>query len=305
MNNVNHAEVLAPPVYHGWINLYKPEGITSARAVAMVKRLLGVKKVGHAGTLDPMACGVLPLAINEATKTVSYAMFSTKSYRFTVCFGEETSTADREGEVTATSDVRPTRAQIEAVLPMFVGEILQTPPIFSAIKVDGKRAYKLAREGKDVQLTPRKVQIDALILEGCDAGSATFYVTCGKGTYVRSLAVDIATELGTKGHVTFLERTVVGKFDKECAILLENQEKTAYNAKALIKSIMPTHIVLDDIPVLYGDNDILTRVRHGMTVFIDGVDHEVVALMDKEAETLVALGRYQAGKFKPSRVFNI
>lgn len=291
--------------YHGWLNLYKPEGVTSAKAVAIVKRCFKVKKVGHAGTLDPMACGILPLAINEATKTVSYAMFSEKSYRFIIKWGEETATGDREGAVTATSEKRPSESEIRHILPQFTGAIEQTPPIFSAIKVNGKRAYDLARSGAKVELKARQVAIHSLQLEKCDQNSAQFFVTCGKGTYIRSLASDIAKALGTTGHVTFLERCAVGKFDTKSAILLENLEKREYKADALLKSIMPIHTVLDDIPVLYGNTETVDKICHGMTVYVNTSCEGTTAFMEEGSQKLIALGQCQAGKFKPSRVFNL
>ncbi len=204
--------------------LDKPLGISSAKAVAEVKRLLKCKKIGHGGTLDPLASGILPLAIGEATKAFDYIASSTKQYRFTIRFGEERDTDDAEGQVIATTDVFPTREQIEAVLPHFIGAISQTPPGFSALKVDGQRAYKLARAGEVVEMTARTIEVFALVLDAVslnDQGTvfgATLTVTCGKGTYVRSLARDIGRKVNSLGYVSMLRRTAVGKFNEKQAI---------------------------------------------------------------------------------------
>jgi tRNA pseudouridine55 synthase len=193
---------------HGWVVLDKPIGMTSTHAVAVIRRLFTAKRAGHAGTLDPLATGCLPIALGEATKTVPFIMDSTKTYRFTVRWGEERDTDDSEGRVVETSDARPAREQIEAILPRFHGVILQTPPRFSAIKIDGERAYDIARDGEVVELEPREVEIDRLdLVDTPDPDHAVFETDCGKGTYVRALARDFGRLLGCRGHVSALRRT--------------------------------------------------------------------------------------------------
>jgi tRNA pseudouridine55 synthase len=198
---------------HGWVVLDKPEGLTSTQAVARVKRLFQAEKAGHAGTLDPLASGLLPIALGEATKTVSFAMEGRKTYRFTVTWGEETTTCDREGEVINRSELRPTSQRIEAILRCFRGKIMQAPPAFSAVKIGGARAYDLARAGETVELSPRPADIEELTLvEGNRSDRAKFEAVCGKGTYIRALARDLGRALGTYGHVSELRRVAVGPF---------------------------------------------------------------------------------------------
>jgi tRNA pseudouridine55 synthase len=201
---------------HGWLIFDKPQGMTSTQAVSRVKRLYDAAKAGHAGTLDPLATGVLPIALGEATKTVPFVVEGSKDYRFTVRFGAETDTDDAEGSVVATSDTRPTRAEIEAALPHFTGEIIQVPPRFSALKVDGARAYDLAREKEEFELAPRRVSIARLeLIAHPDQDHGVIEASCGKGTYVRALARDLGRELGALGHVEALRRTRVGTFGEE------------------------------------------------------------------------------------------
>src|ERR1700674_70194 len=196
---------------HGWLVLDKPAGMTSTQAVGAVRRLFGARKAGHGGTLDPLASGVLPIALGEATKTVPFVMDGRKEYRFTLRFGEARATEDAEGEVIATSDLRPTDEAIRSALPAFVGDIEQVPPAFSALKIEGKRAYDLARAGEPVDLKPRRVLIERLALLGRpDTDHADFVVSCGKGTYIRSLGRDLELSLGTVGHLSALRRTAVG-----------------------------------------------------------------------------------------------
>ena len=210
---------------HGWLVLDKPLNMTSTSAVGRTKRLLSAQKAGHAGTLDPLATGILPLAFGEATKTVSYAMDGEKAYQFTVRWGGETETDDTEGEITQQSDKRPTREEIEACLENFRGTIEQVPPRFSAIKLDGNRAYDLARDGEEVELEAREVEIKQLeLIEIVDDSTAVFSATCGKGTYVRALARDFGRELGCFGHVIALRRTKVGPFDESTAWSMEQLE---------------------------------------------------------------------------------
>src|SRR5262245_19612222 len=213
---------------HGWLVLDKPAGMTSTQAVATVRRLHDARQAGHAGTLDPLATGVLPIALGEATKTMPYAVDGTKHYRFTVRWGAGTDTDDAEGRIVASSDARPARAAIEALLPRFTGDILQTPPAFSAIKVDGARAYDLAREGETVELEPRTVRIDHLmLLEAPAPDTAVLEARCGKGTYVRALARDMGRALGCLGHLVALRRTLVAPFAEAQAVSLETLEAAA------------------------------------------------------------------------------
>ncbi len=294
---------------HGWLNLNKPEEMTSAKAVAIVKRLLNVKKVGHTGTLDPLACGVLPLAIGEATKLSQYVMADRKNYRFTVEWGKQTGTDDREGEVIAESENRPALAQIEALLPEFTGEILQRPPDFSAIKVAGERSYKKAREGKKVDLPVRPVTVYELRVEESSANEATFTVECGKGTYVRSLARDMGQKLGCYGYVTFLQRSKVGIFDLEGAVSLDLVEEGRY-ALPPDFGLMSIDMPLDDILAVKFKPDDVHRLMQGQAAMPLNVSKAV-----REAKVLrcyhavsgqfLALGKPVGSLVKPTRVFNL
>lgn len=272
---------------NGWVNLDKPYGMTSTAAVGAVKWLLRPQKIGHAGTLDPLATGILPLALGEATKTVPYLVEARKTYRFTLKFGEETSTGDTEGEVVARSDVRPEREAILACLPRFTGEIMQTPPAFSAIKVNGERAYDLARAGVAVELTPRRAVIHKLaLLEYTEDTYAQFETTCGKGTYIRSLARDIALFLNTKGHVSALRRQAVGGFDETNMISLEKLEAIVHTAEpfadgaegmpslmlALKEAILPVAAGLDDIPAIRIGKEGAHQLRHGQGTLVPRSD---------------------------------
>lgn len=295
----------------GWINLNKPKGIGSTPALGAVKRALKPMKAGHGGTLDPLADGVLPIALGEATKTVAYAMDADKEYDFTIQWGEDRTTQDAEGEVTATSDKRPTREEIEAVLPRFVGNIQQIPPQYSAIKVDGERAYDLARSGAAVELKPRDVVIYDLVLNEATPDSARFSVTCGKGMYVRSLARDIAKSLDSCGFVSKLTRTRVGPFTLEAAISLDffRDNVVEPDPKAVLR---PIETVLHDIAALAVDEAEAARLRRGIALgFMSkhnadrlpaDVSGPMIALLNGVA---VAMVRYEAGEIKPERVFNL
>jgi tRNA pseudouridine55 synthase len=312
---------------HGWVALDKPVGMTSTQAVSRVRRLFDAQKAGHAGTLDPLATGILPIALGEATKTVPFAMDREKTYRFTVRWGEARSTDDAEGEVTATSDVRPDTAAIEAALPDFVGEIWQTPPRFSAVKIDGERAYDIAREGGDVVLQPRLVEIrEAKLLSVPDADTAEVEITCGKGTYVRALVRDLAEKLGTCAYVAALRRTRVGPFTEATAIGLDKLEALGQSAGHL-SCLLPVETVLDDIPALAVTGDQAARLRQGRSVivrppaFLEFSDDAAPAIsLGAESEweedegdlayamdkgRLVALGTIARGEFHPTRVFRI
>lgn len=299
---------------NGWVILDKPYGITSAHAVAKVKRLLKPSKIGHAGTLDPLASGVLPLALGEATKTVSYMMDVGKAYAFTVTWGEERDTDDVEGKVTAASLSRPTESEINAILPEFIGLIQQTPPSYSAIKVDGKRAYEMARRGEGVELKAREIRVDSLVITSVakqpssrlprpdDLAMTSFICHCGKGTYIRSLARDMGRKLGCLGHISSLRRLKVGKFDEVYAISLENLEKMVH--KGDLGFIQPVASALDDIPAVHVTAPQAAALMRGQTVVLPpkGGDSTVAAY---ESGKLIAICEQRGGSIKPVRVFNL
>jgi tRNA pseudouridine55 synthase len=252
---------------HGWIILDKPLGLGSTQAVSAVKRALREAgepktKVGHGGTLDPLASGVLPIALGEATKVAGRMLDATKAYDFTIRFGEETDTLDAEGDAVRTSDVRPTQAEIEAILPRFTGEIEQVPPAYSALKIEGKPAYTRARAGEEVELKPRRVTIRQLRLQLMGDDEVTLSATVSKGTYIRSLARDIADALGTVGHVSYLRRTRAGPFGLESAISLDFLNEAA-KARDLTRAVLPLEAALDDIPALPVTPDQAQLLRHG------------------------------------------
>jgi len=290
----------------GWVILDKPVGLGSTPAVGKVRRLFGAQKAGHGGTLDPLASGVLPIALGEATKTVPFVMDGRKEYRFTLRFGEARSTDDAEGEVTATSDVRPTDEEIRSALPAFVGEIEQTPPAFSAVKIEGQRAYDLARAGQAVDLKPRKVLIERLeLLARPDADHADFVVVCGKGTYIRSLGRDLARALGTVGHLSALRRTAAGPFREEAAISLSKLEALGH-IPALFGALAPVATALDDIPALALTEAQADRLRQGQPVFLTRDAPPSGALLRAETGSkLIALVRSDGVSLKPVRVFNL
>jgi len=298
----------------GWINLDKPYDLTSTFAVSRVRRLFDAQKAGHAGTLDPLATGILPIALGEATKTVPFLVDADKSYRFTIAWGRTTATYDREGETIAQSDVRPTLAQVQAVLPRFVGEIDQVPPAYSAIKVDGERAYDLARAGETVELSARKVTIfDARVVDAEDADHVTLDIDCGKGTYVRALVRDIADALGACGHVSQLRRTRVGQFTEESAVTLEYLEDLGHKARQS-EALLPVETALDDIPVLAVTDEDAFRLKQGRSIVLVPRQVEAVKAGLKPGSrtvsamsggTMVALCEMRAGRLEPSRVFNL
>jgi len=256
---------------HGWIVLDKPVGLSSTTAVSAVKRILREAgepktKVGHGGTLDPLASGVLPIALGEATKLAGRMLDATKSYDFTIRFGAETDTLDAEGEVVATSAVRPTREQVEAALPRFTGKIEQIPPAYSALKIEGKPAYARARAGETVEPKPRAVTIHELTVKDAHAGEVTLSATVSKGTYIRSLARDLARALNSVGHVTMLRRTRAGPFGLESAISLDFLDEAA-KARRLTETVLPLNAALDDIPALPVTPDQARLLRHGQMLF--------------------------------------
>lgn len=293
---------------HGWIALDKPVGFTSTQAVGAVKRIFEAQKAGHAGTLDPLATGILPIALGEATKTVPFAVEGEKSYRFTVRFGAETDTDDAEGRVVCTSEERPARAAVEAVLDDFTGEISQVPPRFSAIKVEGNRAYDLARGGEEVTLEPRTVVIDELrLVEMPDAATAVFEAECGKGTYVRALARDMGRALGCCGHVIALRRTRVGPFDESMAVALEELEAAAHAGEEALKGrLLPLEAALEGLPGLsVGSGDAACLAR-GQAVLVRGRDAPILtgSAYAHYRGRVLALGELEKGAFRPTRVFN-
>ncbi|MCH8239932.1 MAG: tRNA pseudouridine(55) synthase TruB [Proteobacteria bacterium] len=296
---------------HGWLVLDKPEGLTSSDAVARVKWFYQAAKAGHAGTLDPLASGVLPIALGEATKTVSFAIDGVKGYRFTVTWGVETETDDAEGAALKTSGARPDRADIERVLPRFTGDIEQVPPRYSAIKVDGARAYDLARDGAEFELAPRTVTVAALsILEVPDKDHCMLEAVCGKGTYVRSLARDLGRELGCFAHVSALRRTRVGPFHDSAAISLDKLQQLGHSAagfEGLDAVLVPVETALDDIPALAISGDDAARLARGQAVLLRGRDAPILSgpVYATSRGVLVALGEVIRGELRPRRVFNL
>lgn len=297
-----------PSPYHGWLVIDKPLDWTSNDIVCKLRSLLKMKKIGHAGTLDPLASGVLPIALGEATKAINYLMDAEKQYVFTVTFGESRTTDDSEGEVLATTEVMPSYQDLEQALPQFVGKIKQVPPIFSAIKVNGERAYKLARKGEIDTLPPREVVVHALEIISYEEGKACFHVICGKGTYVRSLARDIAVSVGSLGYVSTLKRTKVGVFSEKNTISLDMLQEMVHNDE-LENAVLPIHGALDDIPVLKMASSHLRQLRQGQAIRL-GSEHDI----DPESKEIfqiiidhkiAAFAKLENGFIKPIRVFNI
>jgi tRNA pseudouridine55 synthase len=296
---------------HGWIALDKPEGLGSTQALAKVKWLFNAAKAGHGGTLDPLASGLLPIALGEATKTVSWAMEGRKTYRVLVRWGEARTTDDREGEISALSDRRPSHVDIDTALLRFEGEILQIPPKFSAIKVEGERAYDLARAGEAVDLSPRRVFIEKIELLGLpDADHAEFSVTCGKGTYIRSLARDLAEALGTVGHVARLRRTAVGPFGEKDMISLEKLEELRHKApggNAMEGVLRPIETVLDGIPALAVKDAEAQRLRQGQKVLLRGASAPIAqdAVLVMWGRRPLGICSIEKGALTPKRLFNL
>ncbi|MGB8181479.1 MAG: tRNA pseudouridine(55) synthase TruB [Stellaceae bacterium] len=306
------ARASAAPV-HGWVVLDKPLGLTSARAVAAVKRAFGAAKAGHAGTLDPLATGVLPIALGEATKTVPFVVVGTKLYRFTVAWGEARATDDAEGQVVATSARRPSETEIRAVLPRFVGTISQRPPDFSAIKVAGMRAYALARAGSATGLAARPVEVRRLDLVAIpDSDHAIFEAEVGPGTYVRSLARDLGETLETRAFVADLRRLAVGRFTVKLAISLDNLTALGHSPAAS-GHLLPLETALDDIPALALTEDQAKALRCGQAVTpLRPQDRASLSQIGNGATVcatlggkLVALAEVAAGGIRPLRVLNI
>jgi tRNA pseudouridine55 synthase len=307
---------------NGWLVLDKPAGLTSTDAVTKVRRHFDAKKAGHAGTLDPLATGVLPIALGEATKTVAWLMEADKQYRFAIRWGASTDSQDKEGKVIATSDVRPSAEAAAKALEAFLGEIQQVPPIYSAIKVDGERAYDLARDGETVELEARPVVMhEAALVDASDPDKFVFSCRCGKGFYVRALARDLAAALGAEGHVEDLRRTAVGPFHEGAAAALAELEALGYEAPALDR-LLPVETALADIPAVAITEEEAFRLRHGRSIVllphqaedlrakrrprvISGQDMSRAALATTRDGQAIALGDVRAGSFNPIRVFQL
>lgn len=290
---------------HGWVVLDKPYGMTSTQAVGAMKRIFGTPKAGHAGTLDPLASGLLPIALGEATKTVPYVMDGDKLYRFTVRWGAETTTDDAEGEVVRASDHRPSAEDIDAVLDEFEGEIMQTPPAFSAIKVDGERAYDLARAGETVELKARPVMVHRLDLLECpDADTAVFEAECGKGTYVRAIARDMGRLLGTAGHVVELRRLAVGPFSETDMVTVDALQAALKTDGDALSLLDPVEAALAELPQLDVTSDQAIRLRNGNPVLLRGrdapVEEEAVGVFERGR--LIAIAKVEHGELKPVRL---
>ncbi len=297
---------------HGWVVLDKPSGMTSTQAVGAIKRLYKAKRAGHAGTLDPLASGMLPIALGEATKTVPFVMDGRKTYSFTVRWGEERDTDDTEGRATRTSDARPDAAAIRAQLANFIGTVMQVPPQFSAIKVDGERAYDLARDGEVVELASREVRIERLdLVEIPDADTAMFEAECGKGTYVRAIARDLGRALGCFGHVCALRRLKVGPFGPKTMISLAELEALCQKAAAgegnLADTLHSVETALDDIPALAVSGADAARLQRGQAVLMRGRDAPIFrgTVYVTASGHLVALAEVDRGEIVPKRVFNL
>lgn len=294
---------------HGWLVLDKPQGMTSTKAVTRVRRLYEAEKAGHAGTLDPLATGVLPIALGEATKTVPFAVDGAKEYRFTIHFGAETDTDDAEGKIVSRNDRRPSRAEIEAALPEFIGKIEQVPPRYSAVRVDGARAYDLARDEEAFELSPRTVSIERLTLvDHPDKDRCVLEARCGKGTYVRALARDLGRALGTFGHVEALRRIRVGAFGEERSVPLAKLETIAEGGHdALLGVLEPVEAPLGELPALTLSGPDADRLRRGQAVLLRGRDAPILegTVYATSRGKLVALGEVSRGELKPRRIFNL
>ncbi len=288
----------------GWLVVDKPAGITSTAVVNKVRWALEAKKAGHAGTLDPEATGVLAVALGEATKTVPYITDALKAYQFTVRLGQSTNTDDAEGEVIAQSDNRPTDDEIKGALGQFVGDIMQVPPQFSAVKIDGERAYKRARDGEEMDIAARPLWVEELLLvDRPDADHVTLEMTCGKGGYVRSIARDLGAALGCYGHVRELRRIWSGPFDAADGVTLEQVDAEA-RTPDLDTRLLPLEVGLSDLPEVRCLAESVAKLRNGNPAEVIASDanygEDVWASYDGKA---IAVGQYLGGKIQPSRVF--
>ena len=301
---------------HGWIVLDKPVGMTSTHAVSIVKRAFKARRAGHAGTLDPLASGLLPIALGEATKTVPFVMEGRKRYRFTVRWGEERDTDDAEGRAVATSDSRPSAEAITALLPNFTGTIAQVPPRYSAVKIEGERAYDLAREGEVVELEPRPVEIHRLDLVespgGADPDRSVFEAECGKGTYVRAIARDMGRALGCYGHVVELRRTRVGPFEENDAVSVDplqeavagTEQPTTFGPASSL--LLPVEAGLASLPALAVSRSDAARLARGQAVLLRGRDAPIMSgcIAVLSQGSLLALADIDKGELHPRRIFN-
>ena len=286
----------------GWINLDKPTGVSSTQAVGRLKFLFNAKKAGHAGTLDPLASGVLPVAFGEATKTVPVVQDGVKSYRFRVRWGEETATDDAEGEIVARSDQRPSPAEIERLLPRFVGVILQTPPTFSAIRIAGARAYDLARGGETFEIEPRPIHVYRLELISAEADEAVLEAECGKGAYVRAIARDLGRALGCHGHVVELRRTRVGPFSADSAVPLD---RLPDDTDLMARALLPLQAALSEMPVLRIERAGAAILRRGQKLLLRGAAPTEGRVYAECSGTPIAFGVVEDGYFVSTRVFNL
>ena len=287
---------------NGWVVLDKPVGITSTQAVSLLKRIYNGRKAGHAGTLDPLASGILPIAFGEATKTVPYVQDGEKGYRFTVQWGAETDTDDSDGANIASSEIVPERAAIEALLPRFIGTIAQRPPVFSAIKIAGERAYDRARAGEIVEVAPRAVTIHQLTISAHGGPSTTFETRCGKGTYVRALARDLGRALGCYGHVIALRRTRVGPFREVDAVRLAALEEAATVAGTLRR----VEAGLGELTRVLVDRSDASRLRRGQAMLLRGADAPPQGGAYAACSgVVIAVGAIENGELVPARVFNL
>ena len=293
---------------HGWLVLDKPVGMTSTHAVGVVKRCFNAKRAGHAGTLDPLASGVLPIALGEATKTVSFVMEGRKIYRFTIRWGEERDTDDAEGSIVASSSKRPLQEHVRALLPRFTGLIEQVPPRFSAVKIEGERAYDLAREGATVELEPRAIEIHALEwMAAPDPDHTALAAACGKGTYIRSLARDMGRVLGCYGHVAQLRRTAVGPFDESNAVTLQALQEGSSATDAAIAHLLPVESGLAALPALRVSLADAGRLARGQAVLLRGRDAPMIEgwVSISTQGALVGLAEVERGELRPRRIFNL
>ena len=286
---------------NGWVVLDKPYGMTSTQAVSRLKYLYRAKKAGHAGTLDPLASGILPVAFGEATKTVPFVQDGEKSYRFTVRWGGETTTDDLEGPVTRSSDLRPSAEQVLALLPHFIGEISQVPPAFSAIKVDGARAYDLARDGEQVELAARSIIVHDLRLVSHTGDESVLEADCGKGTYVRAIARDLGRLIGCFGHVSALRRTRVGPFTEADSVTLAGLEPGQ-----LEDALRPVEAGLLEVPCVVIDRTLAARLKRGQSIILRGRDAPLDGMAYAACGGVpVAFGPVESGELLPHRVFNL
>ena len=301
---------------NGWIIVDKQAGITSRQVVTKISKILNLKKVGHGGTLDPLATGILPIAIGEATKVISLVQSKEKKYAFIIKWGETTETDDSEGKILEISKARPTHKEITNILNCFIGNVFQKPPLYSAIKINGQRSYKLARQKIEIEHKLRKIKVYNLTLKKIiDVNSAEFEVTCGKGTYVRSLARDIAEKLNTKGHIMSLRRLSVGPFDEKDTIFIDFSKEIIHSPSVLDK-LLPIETVLDDIPALVLNEIEARQVKQGQKIKFESLQfikhfelnypnynafEKVCAICN---EKLIALIKIEDGKVKPARIIN-